>query len=81
MNPKHRDRIAFMRVVSGAFERDMTVIIGRNGDKLKLAKPHSFMAQERSIVDNAYPGDIVGLYDPGKLTHWRYTIWQRHPKV
>ena len=67
MNPKHRDRIAFMRVVSGAFERDMTVIIGRNGDKLKLAKPHSFMAQERSIVDNAYPGDIVGLYDPGKL--------------
>ena len=56
MNPKHRDRIAFMRVVSGAFERDMTVIIGRNGDKLKLAKPHSFMAQERSIVDHASLG-------------------------
>ena len=67
MNPRHRDRIAFMRVVSGIFQRDMSVIIGRNGDKLKLAKPHSFMAQERSIVDQAYPGDIVGLYDPGKL--------------
>ena len=67
MNPKHRDRIAFMRVVSGRFERGMEVRIGRNGEKLRLAKPHSFLAQERSIVETAYPGDIVGLYDPGKL--------------
>ena len=67
MNPKHRDRVAFMRVVSGKFERGMTVLIGRNEQKLKLAKPHSFMAQERSIVEEAFPGDIVGLYDPGKL--------------
>ncbi len=67
MNPKHRDRIAFMRVVSGVFKRDMYVLIGRNNEKLKLAKPHSFMAQERSIVEEAFPGDIVGLYDPGKL--------------
>lgn len=67
MNPRHRDRIAFMRVVSGQFERGMDVVIGRSGEKLKLAKPHTFMAQERSIVDNAWPGDIVGLYDPGKL--------------
>ncbi len=67
MNPRHRDRIAFMRVVSGRFERGMDVVIGRNGETLRLAKPHSFLAQERSIVDEAWPGDIVGLYDPGEL--------------
>jgi len=67
MNPRHRDRIAFLRVVSGRFERGMEVRIGRNGERLKLAKPHSFMAQERAIVEEAWPGDIVGLYDPGKL--------------
>ena len=67
MNPRHRDRIAFMRVVSGQFERGMDVVIGRSGEVLRLSKPHSFMAQERSIVEEAYPGDIVGLYDPGKL--------------
>ncbi len=67
MNPRHRDRIAFMRVVSGRFERGMDVTIGRSGETLRLSKPHSFMAQERSIVEDAWPGDIVGLYDPGKL--------------
>ena len=67
MNPRHRDRIAFMRVVSGQFSRGMEVKIARSGEKLRLAKPHSFLAQERSIVESAYPGDIVGLYDPGKL--------------
>jgi len=67
MNPRHRDRIAFMRVVSGRFERGMDVVIGRSGETLRLSKPHSFMAQERSIVEEAFPGDIVGLYDPGKL--------------
>ena len=67
MNPRHRDRLAFLRVVSGKFERGMSVNIGRNGERLKMAKPHSFMAQERSIVEEAFPGDIVGLYDPGKL--------------
>jgi peptide chain release factor 3 len=67
MNPRHRDRVAFMRVVSGRFERGMEIRVGRTGEKIRLAKPHSFLAQERSIVDEAYPGDIVGLYDPGKL--------------
>ena len=67
MNPRHRDRIAFMRVVSGRFERGMDVVIGRSEETLRLSKPHSFMAQERSIVEEAFPGDIVGLYDPGKL--------------
>ena len=67
MNPRHRDRIAFMRVVSGTFERGMEVVVSRTGKKLKLSKPHTFMASERSIVDDAVPGDIVGLYDPGEL--------------
>lgn len=67
MNPRHRDRIAFMRVVSGTFERGMEVTLPRTGKSLKLRKPHTFMASERSIVDEALPGDIVGLYDPGEL--------------
>ena len=67
MNPRHRDRIAFMRVVSGAFERGMDVRRAAGGKKLRLSKPHTFMAAERSIVDVAVPGDIVGLYDPGDL--------------
>ena len=67
MNPRHRDRVAFIRVVSGKFERGMDVLLGRDKAKLRMAKPHSFMAQERSIVEEAWPGDIVGLYDPGKL--------------
>ncbi|MCB9679909.1 MAG: peptide chain release factor 3 [Alphaproteobacteria bacterium] len=67
MNPRHRDRIAFMRVVSGQFDRGMDVTVARTGGTLRLSKPHTFMASERSIVDDAYPGDIVGLYDPGEL--------------
>jgi peptide chain release factor 3 len=67
MNPRHRDRIAFMRVVSGHFERGMAVTIGRSGETLRMAKPHSFLAQERAIVDHAWPGDIVGVYDSGQL--------------
>jgi len=67
MNPRHRDRIAFMRVVSGSFERNMQVRMASSDKKLRLSKPHSFMASERSIVEEAVPGDIVGLYDPGEL--------------
>ncbi len=63
MNPAHRDRIAFLRVVSGVFNRGMEVA---HGDKLvKLAQTQQFMAQERLSVEEAYPGDIVGLFDPG----------------
>jgi peptide chain release factor 3 len=67
MNPKHRDRIAFVRIVSGPFTRGMDVTLARSGKVLRLSKPHSFLAAERSIVDDAVPGDIVGLYDPGEL--------------
>lgn len=65
MNPAHRDRIAFLRVVSGKFERGMSVRHVRAGKEIKLAQPQQFLAQDRDIVQTAYPGDIVGLFDPG----------------
>lgn len=65
MNPSHRDRLAFMRICSGVFERNMQVIHSRSGKMIRLAQPQQFMAQERELIDTAYPGDIVGLFDPG----------------
>jgi len=65
MNPAHRDRIAFLRVCSGKFERGMTVNHVRTGKKLKLAQPQQFLAQDRDIIEVAYPGDIIGLHDTG----------------
>ena len=67
MNPRHRDGIAFLRVVSGKFQRGMDAVIGHSGEVLRLSKPHSFLAQERSLVEEAWPGDIVGIYNTGKL--------------
>jgi peptide chain release factor 3 len=67
MNPRHRDGIAFTRIVSGKFERGMDAVIGHSGEVLRLAKPHTFLAQERSLVDEAWAGDIVGIYNTGKL--------------
>ncbi len=67
MNPRHRDRVAFIRVVSGKFERGMDARLGRSGDTIRMSNPHTFMAGDRSIAEEAWPGDIVGLYDPGKL--------------
>ncbi len=65
MNPSHRDRIAFLRVCSGKFERGMTVNHVRSGKKIKLAQPQQFLAQDRDIIEEAYPGDIIGLHDTG----------------
>ncbi|HML31716.1 peptide chain release factor 3 [Sporomusa sphaeroides] len=65
MNPAHRDRLAFMRICSGKFERGMAVYHAQSGKSVKLAQPQQFLAQERTIIDEAYPGDIVGLFDPG----------------
>jgi peptide chain release factor 3 len=61
MDPKHRDRIAFLRVCSGKFERDMTVIHPRSSKKVRLSSSHKLFANERETVDEAYPGDIIGL--------------------
>jgi peptide chain release factor 3 len=65
MNPAHRDRIAFLRIVSGKFERGMSVKHVRVGKDVKLSQPQQFLAQDRDIVSEAYPGDIIGLFDPG----------------
>lgn len=65
MNPAHRDRIAFLRICSGKFERGMSVKHVRVGKEIKLAQPQQFLAQDRDIVQEAYPGDIIGLFDPG----------------
>jgi peptide chain release factor 3 len=61
MNPKHRDRIAFVRIVSGQFKRDMDVINGRTGEKVRLANSQRLFARERETVDDAFAGDVVGL--------------------
>ncbi|HSP43156.1 MAG TPA: peptide chain release factor 3 [Luteolibacter sp.] len=61
MNPKHRDRVAFVRIVSGNFERDMNVINTRSGDKMRLGNSQRLFARERETVDDAYAGDVVGL--------------------
>ena len=65
MNPAHRDRLAFIRICSGKFVKGMSVYHNRTGKMIKLAQPQQFLAQERQIIDEAYPGDIVGLFDPG----------------
>jgi peptide chain release factor 3 len=65
MDPNHRDRIAFMRIVSGKFEKDMEVTNVRSGKKLRLSRPQKLFAQDRETVEEAYPGDIVGLTNPG----------------
>jgi peptide chain release factor 3 len=65
MNPAHRDRIAFLRICSGKFERGMSVRHVRAGKEIKLSQPQQFLAQDRDIVETAYPGDIIGLFDPG----------------
>ena len=65
MNPAHRDRLAFIRICSGKFERGMSVYHVRSGKLLKLTQPQQFLAQDRTIIEEAYPGDIVGLFDPG----------------
>ncbi len=65
MNPAHRDRIAFMRICSGKFKKGMEVYHYQGGNKVKLTQPQQFLAQDREIVDEAYAGDIIGVFDPG----------------
>ena len=65
MNKAHRDRIAFMRVCSGRFERDKEYLHVQSGKTLRLAQPQQMMAESRQIIDEAYAGDIIGIFDPG----------------
>lgn len=65
MNKAHRDRITFLRICSGKFDKDMDVLHVQGNKKLRLSQPQQIMAQEREIIDEAYAGDIIGVFDPG----------------
>ena len=65
MDPKHRDRVAFVRVCTGKFEKDMTVSHARTGKTVRLSRPQKLFAQDRESIDVAYPGDVIGLNNPG----------------
>jgi len=67
MDPKHRDRLAFVKVVSGTFERNKPYLHVRSDKKLKFSSPNAFFAEKKEIVDVSYPGDIVGLHDTGNF--------------
>ena len=68
LDPNHRDRIAFMRICSGKFERNKFYYHSRLGKKVRFSSPTSFMANAKSIIDEAWPGDVVGLFDNGDFT-------------
>jgi peptide chain release factor 3 len=67
MDPNHRDRLAFIKIVSGKFERNKSYMHVRSGRKMKFSSPTSFMAEKKSLIDEAYPGDIVGVHDTGSF--------------
>jgi peptide chain release factor 3 len=67
MNPAHRDRIAFVRICSGKFQRGMKVVHHRIGKEMALANATIFMAQDRENVQEAFPGDIIGIYNHGTI--------------
>lgn len=67
MDKRHRDRVAFLRVCSGLFERNQKIFHVRSGKEMKISSPLIFQAQEREVTDYALPGDIIGLHDTGKL--------------
>ena len=67
MDPKHRDRLAFVKIVSGTFNRNTQYLHVRNNKKMKFSSPNAFFAERKEIVDVSYPGDIVGLHDTGNF--------------
>jgi peptide chain release factor 3 len=67
MDPKHRDRLAFVKIVSGVFRRNSPYLHVRNGKKVKFSSPNAFFAEKKEIVEESFPGDIVGLHDTGNF--------------
>jgi len=67
MDPKHRDRLAFIKIVSGVFRRNAPYLHVRNGKKVKFSSPNAFFAEKKEIVDESFPGDIVGIHDTGNF--------------
>ena len=68
LDPKHRDRVAFVRVCTGKFEKDMTVRHARTGKTVRLSRPQKLFAQDRVSIEEAYSGDVIGLNNPGVFT-------------
>ncbi len=79
MDPKHHDRVAFMRICSGVFEKGATVLHRQSGKMLRLSQPQQFLATERQTVEKAYPGDIIGLFDTGELGVGDTVCEKKHP--
>lgn len=67
LDPRHRDRVAFLRVCAGKFEREMEVLHPRTGKKIRLKRAHRVFGQDRETMDEAFPGDIIGLVNPGEF--------------
>jgi peptide chain release factor 3 len=67
MNKRHRDRVAFLRVCSGVFEKDMVITNARAGQEIRAARPYRFFGGKRETIERAYPGDVVGLVNPGQF--------------
>jgi peptide chain release factor 3 len=67
LDPKHRDRIAFLRICSGKFERNKYYFNVRDKKQMRFSNPTAFMAQQKSVIDEAFPGDVIGLYDAGNF--------------
>lgn len=67
MDPKHRDRLAFVKIVSGTFKRNVPYLHVRHAKKMKFSSPNAFFAQQKEVVETAYPGDIIGLHDTGNF--------------
>jgi peptide chain release factor 3 len=67
LDPRHRDRVAFLRICSGRFQRDMEVSVARNGRRIRIPRALRIFGQERQTMDEAFPGDIVGLVCPGEF--------------
>ncbi|MFK5879772.1 MAG: peptide chain release factor 3 [Flavobacteriaceae bacterium] len=67
MDPKHRDRLAFVKIVSGTFRRNVPYLHVRNNKKMKFSSPNAFFAEKKEIVEESFPGDIVGLHDTGNF--------------
>jgi len=67
MDPKHRDRLAFVKIVSGIFKRNTNYLHVKNNKKMKFSSPNAFFAEKKEIVDESFPGDIVGLHDTGNF--------------
>lgn len=79
MDPKHHDRVAFLRICSGLFEKGETVLHRQSGKMLRLSQPQQFLATERQMVEKAYPGDIIGVFDSGELGVGDTVCDKKHP--